>query len=375
MRVIWQSVSKLHILLFILLCATSLLLLIDLPGVYKPVVISALAGGTIYFLGLAFLALIPPLWNALGYILRFTQAKLALFALAFILTYLFLYPSFIIIEVIIAVGALGWLVNLSIMGCVLSYSMSSRLSNHSPRVLGWAFFVFMGIVNALLFIVISSIPLLESLLYAYVLFWLTPCVLISFLRYHDKRVFATYMLVALVYSLYPVAYRLYSLLNQVLGLSGGTGSQFVGLPIEEALTVFMFAWALNSVGHLASNEYKLFKEGKEKLKNKLTSPLRILKREREKDEQHEAFAAAASLFEEFKREELAVNPTIVFGLLFSALAYFVFRHGYALVGVPSYIEPGVALVLSMVATIPLLFYVILRRRQTPPREQRQAMQK
>ncbi len=368
-NVIWQSVSKLHIVLFILLCASSLLLLTDLPGFYKPLVISALAGGAIYFLGLAFLALIPPLWNTLGYILRYAQVKLALFALSFVLTYLFLYPYFIFIEVIVAVGALAWLVNLSIMGCVLAYSMSSRLSKHSPRALGWAFFVSMGIVNALLFIIISRIVLLESLLYVYVLCWLTPCVLISFFRYRDKRVFATYMLVALVYSLYPVAYRLYSLLNEVFGSSPSAGSQFVGIPIEEALTVFMFAWALNSVGRLASNEYRLFKEGREKLKNKLTSPLRILKRGKREDDQREAFAAAANLFEEFKREELAVNPALVFGLLFSALAYFVFRHGYAMVGVPGYVEPGVALVLSMIVTIPLLFYVLVKRKRSVPSEQ------
>lgn len=124
----------------------------------------------------------------------------------------------------------------------------------------------------------------------------------------------------------------------------------------------MFCWALNTVGRLANSEYKLFKEGKEKLENKLTSPLRILRREKGKDEQQEAYAVAATLFEEFKKEELAVNPVFVFGLLFSALAYFVFKHGYTMVNVPGYIEPGVALVLSLAATVPLLFYMMIKKR-------------
>jgi hypothetical protein len=225
----------------------------------------------------------------------------------------------------------------------------------------------MGVANALVYMIIAAIPVLEPFLYAYVLGWLIPCVLISFVKYRDSRVFVGYMLVALVYSLYPIGYRLYSLLSETLWPQGPGGSLFSSLPIEEAITVFMFAWALNSVGRLASNEYKLFKEGGEKLKNRFTSPLRILRREEGKDEQRVAFASAASLFEEFKKEELAVNPVLVFGLLFSALAYFVFRHSYAIVGVPGYVEPGVALVLSLVATIPLLFYVLMKKKRTPPR--------
>jgi hypothetical protein len=362
LRVISQSVSKFHILLFVLLCTASLLLLMPLPINYEPAIISCVAAGAIYFLGLTFVALIPPLWKALGFVLRFTSAELILFGLTWLITYLFVYSLFIMIEIVVAVGALLWLVNLSIMACALPYSMSTKLSHHSPRALGWAFFVIMGFINALVYIIIVRIPILEPLLYTYVLGWLTPCVLISFIKYRDGRVFVGYMLVALVYSLYPVGYRLYSLLSETLVLQGGGGSPISSLPIEEAITVFMFAWALNSVGRLASNEYKLFKEGKEMLKNKFTSPLRILKREKGRDEQQEAFAAAASLFDEFKSEELAVNPVLVFGLLFSALAYFVFRHAYAIVGVPSYIEPGVALVLSMVATVPLLFYVIIKKR-------------
>ncbi|WXG44506.1 MAG: hypothetical protein WED04_10820 [Promethearchaeati archaeon SRVP18_Atabeyarchaeia-1] len=362
LRVIWQSVSKFHIVLFALLCVTSLLLLTDLPWISKPLIISALVGGTIYFLGLAFLALVPPLWRALAYILRFSGVKLALFAATFLFTYLFLYPSFILIEVIVAIGSLAWLVNLSIMACVLPYSMSTRLSHHSPRPLGWFFFICMGLVNAVVYLGISRIPILQPFLYAYVLGWLTPCVLISLAKYRDRRVFAGYMLVALFYSLYPVAYRLYSLSSQVFVLQGGSVSLPSSLPIEEALTVLMFCWALNTVGRLANSEYKLFKEGKEKLENKLTSPLRILRREKGKDEQQEAYAVAATLFEEFKKEELAVNPVFVFGLLFSALAYFVFKHGYTMVNVPGYIEPGVALVLSLAATVPLLFYMMIKKR-------------
>jgi hypothetical protein len=132
--------------------------------------------------------------------------------------------------------------------------------------------------------------------------------------------------------------------------------------VEEAITVLMFAWALNSVGRLASNEYKLFKKGKEKLKDRITSPLRRLRPEKQKDDQLMALSAAASLFEEFKHEELSVNPALVFRMLFSALAYFVFRHGSASYGIPEYIAPGVALILSMLVTVPLLFYIVIKKR-------------
>jgi hypothetical protein len=366
-RVIWQSISKFHILLFILLCATSLLLLMPLPSNYKPLVISCVAGGAIYFLGLTLLAAIPRLWKALGFLLGSTSAEIILFALTWLLTFLFSFSLFTLIEIIVAVGALIWLINLSIMACVLPYSVSARLAHHSPRTLGWVFFLLMGFANAIVYIMIAGIHVLEPFLYAYIIGWLIPCVLISIVKYRDARIFVGYMLVALVYSLYPIGYRIYSLLSETLWSQGPSASVFIGIPIEEVITVFMFAWALNSVGRLANNEYKLFIEGKEKLKNKFTSPLRILKREHGKDEQREAFAAAAGLFEEFKEERLAVNPFLVFGLLFSALAYFAFRHSYAIVGVPSWIEPGVALVLSMVATVPLLFYMIIKRNKDRPK--------
>nr|MDO8135977.1 hypothetical protein [Candidatus Njordarchaeum guaymaensis] len=358
LRVIWESISKFHIVIFIVLCATSLLLLVPLPDVYKPLVISFVAGGVVYFFTFAFTALIPPLWRAFSFLLRSYFVKLAFFAFACFLAYLFLYPSF----VIVIVGSLGWLINLSIISCVLPYSISTKLSHHSPRVLGWFFFVFAAIVNAFVYLAIAQIAVLSPLLNLYVLAWLTPCVLIAFARYRSPRVFATYMLIALVYSLYPVGYRLYSLLSEFLGSPGGAGSVLSSRPVEEVITVFMFAWALNSVGRLASNEYKLFKEGKKKLKDKITSPLRRLRREKEEDPQLVASSTAANLFEEFRREELTVNPALIFGMLFSALAYFAFRHGSASYGIPEYIAPGVGLILSMLFTVPLLFYIVIKRK-------------
>jgi len=362
--VIWESVSKFHITLFIILCAASLLLLTPLPDGYGLLVVCSVAGGVIYFLMLSFIALIPPLWRTFSFIIRSSFAKLALFAFASFLAYLSLYVSFIIV----VIGSLGWLINLSIISCILPYSLSARLSHHSPRVLGWFFFLSAAVVNALVYMITSEIAVLTPLLNLYVLAWLTPCVVIAFVKYRNRIIFATYMLMALVYSLYPIAYRLYSLLSELLGAPSGAGSILSSLPVEEAITVFMFAWALNSVGHMASNEYKLFKEGKEKLKDTITSPLRRLKLEKEKDDQFAALSSAATLFEEFKREELSVNPTLIFGLLFSALAYFAFRHGSASYGIPEYVAPGVALILSMLVTVPLLFYTVLKTRWVVPRQ-------
>jgi hypothetical protein len=358
LRVIWESVSWSQIVLFIVLCAASLLLLTPLPGDTKLLVVSSVVGGVVYFFLLTLMALIPPLWRAFGILMHSQLGRLALFASTCAFVYLFLLPSF----VIVVVGALGWLINLSIISCILPYLVSTKLSRHGPRVLGWIFFAFAAIVNALVYIFISQIPLLAPLLDLYVLAWLTPCVLIAFARYGNRTVFAAYMLIALVYSLYPVGYRLYSLLSELLGSPGGTGALLSSRLLEEGITVAMFVWALNSVGRLASNEYRLFKEGREKLKDKITSPLRRLRRE-EEDSELVALSSAASLFDQFKREELAVNPALIFGLLFSALAYFAFRHGSASYGIPEWVAPGVALILSMMVTIPLLFYMVMRKRQ------------
>jgi len=358
LRVIWESVSKFHIALFTILCVASVLLLTPLPDNYGLFVVCSVVGGVIYFLALAFIALIPPLWRAFSFIIRSTFVKLALLVFASFLAYILLYPSFIIV----IVGFLGWLINLSIISCALPYSVSTRLSHHSPRILGWLFFFFAAMVNALVYLVILEIAVLTPLLNLYVIAWLTPCIAIAFVKYRNRTIFATYMLMALVYSLYPIGYRLYSLLSELLGAPSGASSMLSTLPVEEAITVFMFVWALNSVGRLASDEYRIFKEGKEKLKDKITSPLRRLRPEKEKDPQLEALSAAASLFDEFKREKLSVNPALIFGLLFSALAYFAFRHGSVSYGIPEYVTPGVALILGMLATVPLLFYIVIKKR-------------
>jgi hypothetical protein len=53
---------------------------------------------------------------------------------------------------------------------------------------------------------------------------------------------------------------------------------------------------------------------------------------------------------------------LIFGLLFSALAYFVYVHTASIFHIPGYVESATAFAITILATIPLLFYIVLKKK-------------
>jgi hypothetical protein len=131
-------------------------------------------------------------------------------------------------------------------------------------------------------------------------------------------------------------------------------------PIEEATTAILLAFAINALGNFFGRHYGKLEDGKRRLVSKLgrspqnsstDSPAETKK----KDE--------GCPWNEVRGErEPSVGPFLIFGLLYSALAYFAFVHASGALGIPQYVEPTISFVISVVAAVPLLFYLMYRNR-------------
>jgi hypothetical protein len=133
-------------------------------------------------------------------------------------------------------------------------------------------------------------------------------------------------------------------------------------PIEEAVTVVLVVFALNALGNFFSQRYLRLKEGGKGIFSRIRAPRQnvstVVMNETKK-------ANGQGPWKEMRSEkELLLGPFLIFGLLFSALAYFAFSHAHDVLQIPPYLEPRIDFIISVIAAIPLLIYLVLGDRKT-----------
>lgn len=364
LRVIWRSVgNKFYIMLFTILAALSVLLLFPLRLEEMLLLSSLLLGGVIFFLLFALLALIPPVWRFIESAQRLIVAQLFLFLVPVLLApVLLLLASKTLAYFFIYSGFTVWLILVGLLSCALAYSLSRSISLRSPHFLGWVFMFLAVLLEVGLFYEAFRRPVILPLLFFYTVAWFAPCIVLALLEFHHPSLFQAYSLIALVYTSFPIAYRLFSLVSETSTTTRGLSWILSSPPIEEAITAVLLVFALNALGSFFGRHYGKLKDGERKLISRFgrsaRNPSAGSLDEAKKEYEANPWKAVQG------ERELLLGPFLIFGLLFSALAYFAFVHARGALGIPEYVEPGVAFVISVVAAVPLLIYVMLRSRKT-----------
>lgn len=364
LRVIWKSIAnKFYIMLFIFLAGISFIMLVPLASEYRILLIALLSGGVLFFLFLAFLSLIPPLSKLLEVIQRFTLAKIVLFIAASVVGFVIIQLAKGAAFIPIYAGFILWLILQAVLACALAYYLSNVISARSPHALGLTFLVLAVVVDASLFFLVPRRPILSSIptfLLFYTIAWLAPCIALALVEYRNPRLFSAFSLIALIYTVFPVAFRLLSLIDD-LTVRAGDPSQFIArVPIDETITIVMFIWALNALGNFFAYRYEKLKQGKERL----TSRLRHSPQDKSAltVEGTKETISLENVKDPSKEKKSELGPFLIFGLLFSALAYFVYEHAHAALKIPEYIEPDIGFIISVFTTIPFLFYLVVAKK-------------
>ncbi len=365
LRVIWRSLgNKFYIVLFTILAALSVLLLVPQSPQAKEytfILSSLLLGGVIFFLLFAFLALIPPVWRFIESVQRLILVQSVLFLLtALVAPLLLLLAPRALADFFIYSGFTVWLVLMGLLSCSLAYSVSNAISIRSPHIIAWVFMTLAVVLDASLFYEALGHPAIMPLLVFYTVAWFAPCIVLALSEYHHPNLFQAYSLIALVYTAFPIAYRLLSLVSGPSPIPGRLSSILSSPPIEEAITAILLIFALNALGNFFGRHYSRLKDGG----RRLVSRLRRSPHESAIESQDEAEKTdEVNLWKDAHTERgLLLGPFLIFGLLFSALAYFAFVHARGVLGIPQYLEPSISFVISVLAVIPLLFYIMRRKR-------------
>jgi hypothetical protein len=362
LRVIWRSMgNKFHIVLFTVLAAISVCLLFPLSRDDMLLLSSLMLGGVIFFILFALLALIPPVWRFIESVRRLVVVQSVLFLLtAFVAPLLLLLTSRTVADFFIYSGFTVWLILIGLLSCSLAYSVSNAISLRSPHIIGWIFVFLAVLLDAGLFYEALGHAAIMPLLVFYTVAWFVPCVVLALSEYHHPNLFQAYSLIALVYTAFPIAYRLLSLVSGPAPIPGRLSSILSSPPIEEVVTTILLIFALNALGNFFGRHYGKLKDGG----RRLVSRLRRSPQESPIESQYEAKRNdEVNLRKEAHNEkELLLGPFLIFGLLFSALAYFAFVHARGALGIPQYLEPSISFVISVLAAIPLLFFIMRRKR-------------
>jgi hypothetical protein len=205
-------------------------------------------------------------------------------------------------------------------------------------------------------------PLIFPLLLFYTVAWFAPCIALALSEYHHPNLFQAYSLIALVYTAFPVAYRLFSLISTTSPLPKGLSSILSSPPIEEVITAVLLVFALNALGNFFGRHYGRPQRGARRLASRYERLSQSSSNEssavtKKNDEPNP--------WEETRSEkERLLAPFLIFGILFSALAYFAFVHARGPLGIPQYVEPSMGFIISVIAAIPFLIYLGLMNRQT-----------
>jgi hypothetical protein len=362
LRVIWRSVgNKFYIIIFVILAALSVLLLFPLRLEEMLLLSFLLLGGVIFFLLLALLALIPPVWRFIESAQRLIVVQLFLFLVpALLAPVLLLLASKTLVDFFIYSGFMVWLILVGLLSCALAYSISRNISLRSPHFLGWVFMLLAVLLEVGLFYEAFRRPVIFPLLVFYTVAWFAPCIVLALLEFHHPSLFQAYSLIALAYTAFPVAYRLFSLVSGPTPVPGRLSAILSSPPIEEIVTVALLVFALNALGNLFGRRYGKLKDGGRQLVSRLPrSPQASLtesKGEADKNIEVNPWKQARS------EKELLLGPFLVFGLLFSALSYFAFVHARGALGILQYLEPSISFVISVIAAVPLLFYLVLGKK-------------
>lgn len=364
LRAIWNGVgNKFHFVLFTILAALSILLLFPPARETILVLSSLLLSGVIFFLLFALLALMPPVWRLIESGRRLIAVQLVLFLVTALATQLLLLPaSKIVANIFIYSGFTVWLILLGLLSCAFAYWISKSISLRSPHFLGWAFMVFAVLLEVGLFYEAFRRPLIFPLLVFYTVAWFAPCIALALSEYHHPNLFQAYSLIALVYTAFPVAYRLFSLISATSPLPRGLSSILSSLPIEEVITAVLLVFALNALGNFFSRHYGRPKQDGRKPASRV---------ERSSQSSSNESSATAKKNDETNPlewirsgKEPRLEPFLIFGILFSALAYFAFVHARGPLGIPQYLEPSMSFIISVIAAIPFLIYLALMDRKT-----------
>nr|MDO8099687.1 hypothetical protein [Candidatus Njordarchaeota archaeon] len=365
LRVIWKSVSnKFHISLFLCLAGISFVMLFPVAAWYRVLLITLLSGGVLYFLFLAFLSLVPPVSKLLEAIQKFTLAKMALFIVASMVGFVIIELAKAAVFIPIYGGFTIWLILQAVLACALAYYLSNVISVRSHRALGWTFLVLAVVVDASLFFLIPRRPIFSSVptfLLFYTIAWLAPCFALALVEYRNPQLFSAFSLIALVYTVFPVAFRLLTLIDD-LTVKAGDPSQFAArVQIDEIITIVMFIWVLNALGNFFAQRYEKLKLGKERIASRLRhSPQNKPALTKEGIEQTDC---PEHREEPANEKRSGLGAFLVFGLLFSALSYFVYQHTHVALGIPEYLEPDIGFIISVLTTIPFLFYLVFLKRR------------
>lgn len=362
LQVLWRSVgNKFYIILFVILAALSVLLLFPLRPEEMLLLSSLLLGGVIFFLLLALLALMPPVWRIIESAQRLIVVQLFLFLVpALLAPVLLLLATKTLADFFIYSGFAVWLILVGLLSCALAYSISRSISLRSPHFLGWVFMLLAVLLEVGLFYEAFRYPVIFPLLIFYSVAWFAPCIVLALLEFHHPSLFQAYSLIALVYTAFPVAYRLFSLVSGPTPVPGRLSAILSSPPIEEVVTVVLLIFALNALGNFFGRRYGKLKDGGRQLVSRLRrSPQESPIESPDKAERNEEMYRWNEAHTE---KELLLGPFLIFGLLFSALAYFAFLHARGALGIPQYLEPSISFVISVIATVPLLFYIVLGKK-------------
>jgi hypothetical protein len=359
LRAIWKGVAnKFCIVLFTFLAAISLFLLIPLGREYILLISYLLLGGLLLFMLLAILALTRPLSKRLESVPRITIVQLTLFGFCTLVAILVLQAFAVLGFILIYSGFTAWLVLQGIVSCALAYSVSTRISVRSPRVLGFVFLSLAVLVEVFLYSEVPRKPIISTPFAFYTIAWFSPCVVIALLKYRSPQSFSAYSLVALFYTVFPIGYRLFSIISSPPIPSDRLPA--ILLLFEEILTMILFIWTLNAIGNFFGKRYSKIREGRQQLVSRLRRSSRDASMQASTEGNR---TVEGSHPEETSRgKEFVLEPFLVFGLLFSALAYYAFQHARGPLGIPEFLDPLVGFYASIIVAVPFLLYMVLRKK-------------
>jgi hypothetical protein len=258
-------------------------------------------------------------------------------------------------------GFAVWSVLLGLLACSFAYSLSNSVSLRSPHALGWGFMVLAVLLELGLFYEAIRYPIIAPLLLFYTALFFAPCILLAISRYHHPNLFQAYSFIAVVYTAFPVAFRLFSLIALGHPSSMRLTSILSSPPIEEVGTTILLIFALNALGNFFSQRYVKLKEGGKRIVSTIRAPPQntseVLMNEATEENGQGHWKETRS------KKELLPGPFLIFGLLFSSLAYFTFSHARDVLQIRPYFEPYVDFIISVVAAIPFLIFLVIRNRK------------
>jgi hypothetical protein len=360
LRAIWKgSGNKFYVTLFVLLSGLSVRLFFPIEREFYILLSTVLFGGIILFLLLSLLALIPQFNKLLRPVERSDTTRLASFSVTMLLAVLVYFLPFRLDHELAIYGFQLWLVVQALLSCTLAYSLSDKLSSHRPHALGWIFLALALLAEFMVYLLIRNMPPLYPLFVFYSIAWFAPCVVLALVYYGNARSFSAYCIIALIYTIFPVAYRVYSILDD-LAVKAGHPPLLAGkILIDELLTILFFIWALNGIGSLLVKWKASLRAGEQ--------PVSSEPRGLSSTQLGQSLAATGTASSQIPKSGSATTKEpmlglfLIFGLLFSALAYFVFVNAGSPLGIQDKVESTTAYTFSILATIPLLFYMAFRK--------------